>query len=64
VKISIILGTRPEIVKFSTIIHECERLHLDYFILHMHKGLPNRETMSLEEYIRKREEFKKSQKTI
>jgi UDP-N-acetylglucosamine 2-epimerase (non-hydrolysing) len=34
VKISIILGTRPEIVKFSPIIRECERLSLDYFILH------------------------------
>ncbi len=34
VKICIILGTRPEIVKFSPIIRECERLHLDYFILH------------------------------
>ncbi len=34
VKISIILGTRPEIVKFSPIIRECERLGLDYFILH------------------------------
>jgi UDP-N-acetylglucosamine 2-epimerase (non-hydrolysing) len=34
VKISIILGTRPEIIKFSPIIRECERLHLDYFILH------------------------------
>lgn len=33
-KISIILGTRPEIVKFSPLIRECERLHLDYFILH------------------------------
>jgi len=33
-KLSIILGTRPEIVKFSPIIRECERLHLDYFILH------------------------------
>ncbi|MGD0329689.1 MAG: UDP-N-acetylglucosamine 2-epimerase (non-hydrolyzing) [Nitrososphaeria archaeon] len=32
--ISIILGTRPEIVKFSSIIRECERLNLDYFILH------------------------------
>jgi UDP-N-acetylglucosamine 2-epimerase (non-hydrolysing) len=32
--ISIILGTRPEIVKFSPIIRECERLSLDYFILH------------------------------
>ena len=34
VKICIILGTRPEIVKFSPIIRECERRHLDYFILH------------------------------
>ena len=34
VKICVILGTRPEIVKFSPIIRECERLHLDYFILH------------------------------
>ncbi len=33
-KISIILGTRPEIIKFSPIIRECERLGLDYFILH------------------------------
>ena len=32
--ISIILGTRPEIVKFSPIIRECQRLNLDYFILH------------------------------
>ncbi len=33
-KISIILETRPEIIKFSPIIRECERLGLDYFILH------------------------------
>lgn len=33
-KISIILGTRPEIIKLSPIIRECERLELDYFILH------------------------------
>lgn len=33
-KISIILGTRPEIVKFSPIIRECVRLSLDFFILH------------------------------
>jgi hypothetical protein len=33
-KISIVLGTRPEIIKFSPIIRECERLVLDYFILH------------------------------
>jgi len=33
-KISIIVGTRPEIIKMSPIIKECERLHLNYFILH------------------------------
>ena len=33
-KVSIILGTRPEIVKLSPIIRECEKLRLDYFILH------------------------------
>jgi len=33
-KASIILGTRPEIIKFSPIIREFERLGLDFFILH------------------------------
>lgn len=33
-KICIVLGTRPEIIKFSPIIRECERLGLDYYILH------------------------------
>jgi UDP-N-acetylglucosamine 2-epimerase (non-hydrolysing) len=33
-KIAIVLGTRPEIIKLSPIIRECERLSLDYFILH------------------------------
>lgn len=33
-KISIVLGTRPEIIKMSPIIREFERLSLDYFILH------------------------------
>jgi len=33
-KIAIVLGTRPEIIKMSPIIRECERLDLDYFILH------------------------------
>ena len=33
-KISIVLGTRPEIIKMSPIIRECKRLGLDYFILH------------------------------
>lgn len=33
-KIAIILGTRPEIIKMSPIIRECERRGLDYFIIH------------------------------
>ena len=33
-KIAIILGTRPEIIKMSPVIRECERLKLCYFILH------------------------------
>ncbi|MBI2830664.1 MAG: UDP-N-acetylglucosamine 2-epimerase (non-hydrolyzing) [Chloroflexi bacterium] len=33
-KLAIILGTRPEIIKMSPIIRECERQALDYFILH------------------------------
>lgn len=33
-KISIILGTRPEIIKFSPIIRECIRLGQDFYILH------------------------------
>jgi UDP-N-acetylglucosamine 2-epimerase (non-hydrolysing) len=33
-KIAIILGTRPEIIKMSSVIRECERLKLCYFILH------------------------------
>ena len=33
-KIAIILGTRPKIIKISSIIRECDRLALDYFIMH------------------------------
>ena len=33
-KIAIILGTRPEIIKMSPIIRECEKQGLAYFILH------------------------------
>ena len=33
-KIAIILGTRPEIIKFSPIIRQCIRLDLDFFIVH------------------------------
>jgi len=33
-KISIILGTRPEIIKMLPVIRECEKQNIDYFILH------------------------------
>lgn len=33
-KIAIILGTRPEIIKLSSIIRYCEKQNLDYFIIH------------------------------
>lgn len=33
-KVAVVLGTRPEIIKFSPIIREFERLRLDYFVLH------------------------------
>jgi UDP-N-acetylglucosamine 2-epimerase (non-hydrolysing) len=32
--IGILLGTRPEIIKMSPVIRECERRNLDYFVLH------------------------------
>ncbi|MCD6232863.1 UDP-N-acetylglucosamine 2-epimerase (non-hydrolyzing) [bacterium] len=33
-QICIILGTRPEIIKMSSIIRECQKRKIDYFILH------------------------------
>ena len=33
-KIAIVIGTRPEIIKMSPIIRECKRRKKDYFILH------------------------------
>ncbi len=33
-KICVILGTRPEIIKMSPIIRECQKRRFDYFILH------------------------------
>jgi UDP-N-acetylglucosamine 2-epimerase (non-hydrolysing) len=33
-KITFVLGTRPEIIKMSPVIRECERLGLDFFVLH------------------------------
>lgn len=32
--IAIVVGTRPEIIQMSSLIRECERRALDYFILH------------------------------
>ena len=32
--ISIILGTRPEIIKMAPVMRACEKRNLDYFILH------------------------------
>ncbi|VVB94983.1 UDP-N-acetylglucosamine 2-epimerase [uncultured archaeon] len=34
VNIAIILGTRPEIIKMSPVIRECERRSFNFFILH------------------------------
>jgi UDP-N-acetylglucosamine 2-epimerase (non-hydrolysing) len=34
VKVAVILGTRPEIIKMSPVIAELENQGLDYFILH------------------------------
>jgi UDP-N-acetylglucosamine 2-epimerase (non-hydrolysing) len=33
-RIAVVLGTRPEIIKFSSIIRECSRVSQDFFILH------------------------------
>lgn len=33
-KIAIILGTRPEIIKMSPIIRECEKQGIEYYVLH------------------------------
>lgn len=33
-KVCIVLGTRPEIVKMAPIVRECERKRIEYFILH------------------------------
>jgi UDP-N-acetylglucosamine 2-epimerase (non-hydrolysing) len=32
--ICIVVGTRPEIIKMSPIIRECEKRNIDYFIIH------------------------------
>jgi len=33
-KICIILGTRPEVIKMSPIVRVCQKKHIDFFILH------------------------------
>ena len=33
-RISIIIGTRPEIIKMSPVVRECEKQNMDYFMLH------------------------------
>ncbi|MCK4730446.1 MAG: UDP-N-acetylglucosamine 2-epimerase (non-hydrolyzing) [Candidatus Aenigmarchaeota archaeon] len=33
-RLSIILGTRPEIIKMSPVIRKCKELEIDYFIIH------------------------------
>ena len=33
-KIGIVLGTRPEIIKMAPIIKECQRRNIDFFVLH------------------------------
>jgi len=39
-KISIVLGTRPEVIKMSSVIRECEKQNIDYFILHTGQHYP------------------------
>jgi len=34
VKVAVILGTRPEIIKMAPVVKELERRHVDFFILH------------------------------
>lgn len=34
IKIALILGTRPEIIKMAPIVRACQKRHLDFFILH------------------------------
>ena len=33
-KLAIVLGTRPEIIKMAPVIRECQRRQVDYFVLH------------------------------
>jgi UDP-N-acetylglucosamine 2-epimerase len=38
-KVSVVLGTRPEIIKLSHVIRELERLKLDYSLVHTGRAL-------------------------
>lgn len=33
-KLAVVLGTRPEIIKMSPVIRECEKRGIDYFTCH------------------------------
>jgi len=49
-KICIILGTRPETIKMSSVIRECQKRKLDYFILHTNQHYSeNLDTIFFEE---------------
>ena len=49
-KIAIILGTRPEIIKLSPIIRECQKRGPDYFIIHTNQHYsPNLDKVFFEE---------------
>lgn len=41
IKIGIILGTRPEIIKLSPIIRECQKRKINFFILHTNQHYSN-----------------------
>ncbi|WP_456624457.1 UDP-N-acetylglucosamine 2-epimerase, partial [Bradyrhizobium sp. P5_C12] len=34
IKIAILVGTRPEIIKMAPVIRECQKRKLDYLIIH------------------------------
>jgi UDP-N-acetylglucosamine 2-epimerase (non-hydrolysing) len=49
-KIAIVLGTRPEIIKMSPVIRECQKRQIDFFILHSGQHYsPNMDNIFFEE---------------
>jgi UDP-N-acetylglucosamine 2-epimerase (non-hydrolysing) len=49
-KLAIILGTRPEIIKMSPVIRDCQKRKLDFFILHTGQHYsPNMDSIFFEE---------------